>query len=145
MNFENYQDTNLEDCIKLFDKNCPQFFAENERQDYINYLCDKKDSYKIGYSEGDVVAAFGIGVNEELKRARITWIMVCPFAKGQGIGNEMMAYAKEFVLDKKIKIIDISASHISAPFFEKFGAVTTKITHDGWGPNMHKVDMNLTL
>jgi len=28
----------LEDCLKLFDQNCPKYFATNERQDYIAFL-----------------------------------------------------------------------------------------------------------
>jgi hypothetical protein len=37
--------------------------------------------------------------------------------------------------------VKIAASHLSAPFFAKFGAVPLRTTDDGWGPGMHRVDM----
>ena len=36
----------------------------------------------------------------------------------------MMSYAKKMAKDSDMKVIDIAASHLSAPFFEKFGAKT---------------------
>ena len=41
--------------------------------------------------------------------------------------------------------IDIAASHLSAPFFTKFGASTLSETPNGWGQGMHKVDMEIVL
>ncbi len=39
--------------------------------------------------------------------------------------------------------IHISASPKSAPFFAKFGAVEVSTIQDGWGPAMHRVEMQL--
>lgn len=36
-----YSNSYLEDCLKLFDQNCPKYFATNERQDYIAFLQKK--------------------------------------------------------------------------------------------------------
>ncbi len=36
--FCDYSNSHLEDCLKLFDQNCPKYFATNERQDYIAFL-----------------------------------------------------------------------------------------------------------
>jgi hypothetical protein len=41
--------------------------------------------------------------------------------------------------------IDIAASHLSAPFFTRFGAKEVRCTKDGWGAGMHRVDMLLPL
>jgi hypothetical protein len=41
--------------------------------------------------------------------------------------------------------IRIAASHRSAPFFARFGAETVRETPDGWGPGMHRIDMELTV
>jgi hypothetical protein len=37
----------------------------------------------------------------------------------------------------------ISASHKSAPFFAKFGARERDRIPNGWGPGMHRVEMEL--
>ncbi len=129
----------------LFDENCPAYFAENERADYADYLKNKADHYKVAYLGQKLVAAFGIGFGTKESRARITWIMVSPDTHGKGIGAKMMDYAKEYAASQNVKTIDIAASHLSAPFFAKFGATTVKTTEHGWGPDMHRHDMEITL
>ena len=41
--------------------------------------------------------------------------------------------------------IKIAASHLSAPFFAKYGAVELNHIPDGWGEDMHRIDMELNL
>ena len=62
-----------------------------------------------------------------------------------GIGSAMMQRALAQAGDLGLKQIVIAASHLSAPFFVKFGAVVVSETHDGWGPGMHRWDMELHL
>jgi GNAT superfamily N-acetyltransferase len=143
--FEDYQSGCFDQCMGLFDKNCPTFFAENEREDYAGYLQNLAGSYKVIFDEGKLIAAFGLGVDKDSNRARVTWIMVCPDSKGQGVGAKMMAFAKQYAIDHQLKWLDIAASHLSAPFFEKFGAVPLNYIENGWGPDMHRVDMALSL
>ena len=57
----------------------------------------------------------------------------------------MMNYAKKMAVDHNVNVIDIAASHLSAPFFAKFGAMIIKEIKDGWGLNMHRIDMELLL
>jgi hypothetical protein len=42
-------------------------------------------------------------------------------------------------------MLDVAASQHSAPFFARFGARELARTDDGWGPGMHRVDMELPL
>lgn len=145
LEFVDYTCEQLANCLALFDANCPEYFAENERADYMTYLDGTSDLYKVGLSQGRAVAVFGIANDQVQKRARITWIMVCPKSHGQGYGVGMMEYAIKLAADCDAQVIDIAASHLSAPFFEKFGAIRIKTTMDGWGPDMHKVDMEMTI
>ena len=40
-------------CLDIFDANCPEFFAPNERQEYENFLnCDSKGYEVCDESEG---------------------------------------------------------------------------------------------
>jgi len=140
---ENYSKERFEDCLNLFDKNCPTFFAKNEREDYSSYLLNLTDTYKVLISNDKVIAAFGITQIKTSNRCRVTWIMVCPSEKGKGVGTQLMAYVKQFALDTDSTGITIAASHLSAPFFTKFGAKETRYIKDGWGMNMHRVDMEI--
>ena len=141
MNFISYEKSYLEDCLNLFDRNCPQFFAENERADYLAFLEQTPANYQIGVDGGTTVAAFGITIDAQADRGRINWIMVCPDSKGRGIGRSMMRHAARVAQQHGLSVLDIAASQLSAPFFEKFGAKVIRISRDGWGPDMHRVDM----
>ena len=143
--FKDYSKSYFNECLSLFDKNCPQYFATNERNDYINFLETPSKNYKVGFVAKAVTAVFGFDIDTINERARITWIMTDPSAHSKGLGTEMIHYAKKMAREHKLKIIDIAASHLSAPFFAKFGAITTREIKDGWGVNMHRIDMELPL
>ncbi len=143
--FESYEASYFEDCLELFDLNCPSSFAPNERGDFESFLSSPPGCYKLGLSQGKLVAAFGMEIDDRRGRARITWIMVSPNAKGLGAGSKMMHHAKQMLEDQRVDIIDIAASHLSEPFFSKFGATRVGFENDGWGEGMHRVDMELHL
>jgi hypothetical protein len=131
MNFDNYNESNFEACLSLFDKNCPKFFAVNERNDYIHYLKSKPPDYKIIFSNKEIIAAFGFKIDNALNRARLSWIIIAPLSKNNGIGTEIMENIKKIALINKL--------------FTKFGAIEIKIIEDGWGKGMHRVNMKLKL
>ena len=145
LNFTDYNRNHFDDCLALFDLNCPKYFAPNERADYEAYLKTTDDNYKVTYSHDELAAAFGMGINEQNNHAYITWIMVSPNTHGQGVGAQMMNTAIDFAKSKNAVVIDIAASHLSAPFFAKFGAKTVQTTKNGWGEGMHRVDMAIPL
>ena len=145
MKFLNYIDLYFGKCLQLFNENCPEYFAENEREDYIDFLEGSPSGYFIGISDGSVVSAFGLISTREPSRTRLSWILVSPKSKGRGVGVKMMNYARETAFKNGSSAIDIAASHLSASFFTKFGAEELKITQNGWGPDMHRVDMEIKL
>ena len=141
--FQPYQASDYLDCVALFDRNCPDYFAPNEREDYIGFLKSDPHGYQVARLDQRVVAAFGLTVEGAI--GRISWIMVCPDAKGQGVGAAMMQRAKESAQQARVDVVDIAASHLSAPFFAHFGAVEIETFPDGWGKGMHRVDMKLPI
>lgn len=57
----------------------------------------------------------------------------------------MMSLAKKMAKKINMQIIDIAASHLSAPFFATFGAKKVAEIKHGWGLDMHRIDMELPL
>jgi len=143
--FQDYQQQHLASCLDLFDLNCPTFFAENERADYVEFLSQNPVGYFVAEVDSCIVAAFGLIGEANSKRARISWIMITPEFQHQGIGSEMMAFVLDLVIKQNVQILDIAASHLSAPFFKKHGAVELSNSLHGWGPGMHRVDMEIRL
>lgn len=145
MEFLQYNAFYFDRCLELFDENCPKYFAENEKDDYTSFLKGCPLDYFVGVNRGCVISAFGIISTVTTLRTRISWIMVSTQFKGSGVGIKMMDYSKSASLEKGALAIDIAASHLSAPFFAKFGAKELNRTQNGWGTGMDKVNMEIKL
>ena len=143
MKFRPYSPTDRDACIQLIEENTPAFFAPQERADYVAFLDGVPEHYWVLPQEQEIIAAFGLKV--ENARGRIQWIMTSDKTRGTGIGQRMMQLAIQIAKEAAIVHIDIAASQLSAPFFARYGAKETTITPDGWGPGLDRVDMVLTL
>ena len=139
--FRNYASTDQQTCLSLFDANCPEFFAPNERQDYLDFLRSAPIGYEVCELGGSIVAAFGLIRNSE--RTDLNWIMLDPASQGLGIGSAIMQRVLGMANEAGISTIRIAASQKSAPFFARFGAVSTQRTEDGWGRGLDRIDMVL--
>jgi len=135
--FRRYVTSDRERCLEIFDANCPDFFAPNERAEYEAFLDQVLDGYRVCVVDGSVVGAFGM-IDEP--GWHLHWIMVDPEAQGLGIGRTIMTRVSEIGDGRPVSI---GASQKSAPFFARFGARVVETTPDGWGAGMHRVDMEL--
>lgn len=142
--FRCFQATDTECCLAIFDRNCPEFFAPNERADYAAFLARGPEGYEVCSRGDSLIGAVGL-LTGNASRARIEWILLDPCAKGTGVGAAMMHRAIGRARCAGATQIDIAASHLSAPFFAKFGARTTCVLPYGWGAGMHRHDMVLDL
>lgn len=139
-----YLETDQPACLAMFDANCPEFFAPNERDDYLRFLNSTPAGYKVCAVPGRVVGAFGV-FPQDNKSVILNWILLDPDTQGRGVGSKIMARVLAMARSYGAKSVRIAASHKSAPFFEKFGAVTKKTIDHGWGAKMHRVDMEIQL
>lgn len=128
-------------CLELFDANCPDYFAVNERDDYREFLATNGVGYQVCEWDREVVGAYGLF--DEDGALRLNWILIHPRFHGKGIGASIMNRILIEAGRSSIGLVRIAASHKSAPFFAKFGAVRLRVTPDGWGPGMNRVDMEL--
>lgn len=142
--FRPYRDADYKTCIDIFDANCPEFFAPNERQEYGAFLRGLNEGYEVCEQDGCVVGAFGLHGCSETATG-LNWILLDPSVQGVGIGTRIMDRAIDLGRKSGVDLMRISASHKSAPFFERFGAKAVSVTPNGWGPGMHRVEMELQL
>jgi GNAT superfamily N-acetyltransferase len=140
-----YQPEYFEKCLTLFDANCPESFAPNERDDYAEFLNQVPTGYLVSLHEDQVIGAFGLIQENTEDRRRLNWIMIDSSRQGAGFGRAMMEYVLAQSKILNVQFVDIAASHKSAAFFERFGAKGVKYTEHGWGPGMHRLDMELEL
>ena len=130
--------------MSIFDANCPEFFAPNERQDYLAFLAGEPDGYEICKVEERVCGVFGLFAGGQGVK-RLNWILIDPQTQGIGVGSKIMKRVIESGHQSQTRVVKIAASHRSAAFFAKFGAIVISSTKDGWGPGMDRVDMELKL
>lgn len=132
-------------CLALFDANCPEFFAPNERADYECFLNEADGAYRVCLAESEVVGAFGVIARGQPDRVRLNWIMIDSRHQGAGLGRAIMIETTVVAHAAKARVVDIAASHRSAPFFARFGASEVTRTEHGWGPGMHRIDMGMLI
>ena len=144
LHFRPFLLSDREACLAVFDTNCPEFFAPNERRDYERFLAGNPSTYVVCIRNHKIVGAYGFKISSESRRGCISWIMVDASARGNGLGTRMICRVLEAVSSGNTTVIDIAASQKSAPFFARFGAVEINRTLEGWGPGLDRVDMKLT-
>ena len=142
MRFRSWREEDREACLSIFDANCPDFFAPNERGDYATFLDDAPAGYEVCEIAGRVVGACGL-IRHDDGSGSLNWILIDPDTQGSGIGSAMMERVVSLARSSGLASLNIAASHKSAAFFERFGAVVTERIADGWGPGMDRVNMTL--
>ena len=141
--FRSYRPADRSTVIALLDANIPQAFAPNERSAFGRFLDDVGPAYQVATANGEGVAAYLL--RAENGRGRINWLMAHPKAHGQGLGRAMMEAIRNEAHQQGLLTVDIAASQVSEGFYSKFGAKTVLRIQDGWGPGMHRVDMEWTV
>lgn len=142
--FRNYKARDKPACLSLFDENCPEYFAPNERLDFEEFLDKNPATYQLCLKNEVIVGVFGV-FEKELGQSRLEWILLSGKAQGLGLGSIIMEKSQAFAKEQGATLIHIATSHKAFKFFEKKGATIVSETKDGWGPNMHRIDMVLNL
>lgn len=144
ISFRSFLPSDKEDCLRIFDENCPEYFAINEREDYAEFLDSEPQGYEVCFLNGELVGAYGLSGKTQAFHS-LNWILISPKAQGMKIGHEFMSRAIERAKRLNVPQIKIAASHLSAPFFAKYSAVELNYILDGWDKDMHRIDMELNL
>lgn len=77
-----YQKRHRHLCMALFEQNCPQYFAVEERGDYAQFLDSAPENYWLVGGANDCVACYGLTIQGS--DASINWIMVDPTRSSKG-------------------------------------------------------------
>ncbi len=141
--FRPYTEKDADACLAIFDANCPDYFAPNERADFAAFLASHPVGYELCLVNGTPVGAYGLSVQSRV--GTLNWILIAPSAHGAGVGSAIMRRVLKRGEAHDLSCVKIAASHKSRGFFSKFGAQTLTALEDGWGPGMHRVDMEIPM
>ncbi|MBS1773146.1 MAG: GNAT family N-acetyltransferase [Bacteroidetes bacterium] len=153
MNIREYQPSDREPCITIFDSNTPQYFDPTEKEYLQNWLTGKDEgrhSYKNNIAEhfyvlehdGAVVGCGGFYIPEAKPVANMVWGMIHRDYHKHGLGKALFQYRVQQIqkLYPHCSIILDTTQHTYG-FFEKLGFKVTQITNDAYGPGLNRYDM----
>ncbi len=148
-----YLKSDRNECLKLFDLNCPRFFSRNERSSMelwlngqdkgtITYKSSMADFYYVALHNYEVVGCEGFYIVSNQPAARLTWSVINPENQSQGLGTKLVSHCINQIesLFPSYRI-ELDTSQHTFAFFEKFGFQKTQITENGYGPGLHRYDM----
>jgi ribosomal protein S18 acetylase RimI-like enzyme len=136
-------------CLKIFDKNTPEFFAESERSEFEEFLNElvptRYQSYFVIEHGPRIVACGGLFVHEN--QAGLTWGMVARDLHGRGLGRALMQSRLNWLQAHHPHVIEVilDTSQHSSGFFERCGFKVTKRIPNGYQEGLDRVDMRLRL
>lgn len=145
LTFRPYHADDFAACLALFDGNTPEFFAPNERAEFLAFLREIGPwPYLVGEAGGQVVACGGFEVAGET--ASLTFGMVDRARQGQGIGQALTrARLAAIRAAPGVARVAIETSQLSAGFYDRLGFRVTEVTENGFGPGLDRWVMVLDL
>jgi [ribosomal protein S18]-alanine N-acetyltransferase len=159
MTIREYKVQDKEQCIKLFESNCPKFFDKSEHDLFIKWL-DHQTNNEFEYksptytnSEKDVylvielpdegiVACGGFYITREQQEARLAWGMVHADFHKHGLGTVLYNCRKEFIKKEwPNHTITLGTSQHTYPFYERMGMKVVASIKHGYGPDLDRYDL----
>lgn len=131
ISFRFYCADDREACLALFDENCPEYFAPNERADYAEFLDMQPCEYQVCLKADVIVGAFGL-MGAATDWRDLNWILISPNSHGLGLGTQFIRRVVQQAKSAGLTGITIATSHLAEPFFAKHGASRIREIKHGW-------------
>jgi len=141
MDLREYQTSDRDRCLHVFDSNVPDAFHPSERTDFAAFLDGPVGAYFVLDHDGDAVGCGGYAM-ENGDLASITWLMVRKDLHGNGLGRLLVFNAmRKLAAQADPAMVRLSTSPQAAGFFGKQGFRVTEEVADGIAPAMARVEM----
>ena len=142
LQFKNYSMESYDNCIGLFDLNCPEFFAPIEKNDYIEFLNQTKEGYVTIHHDSILIGAYGVHKTSS-ESASQSWTLIHPKYQNQGIGRLIMERVFSYLESNQLDNLFLSTSQQTEAFFLKFGAIRIDYIENGWDEGLHRIEMKI--
>jgi [ribosomal protein S18]-alanine N-acetyltransferase len=159
MTIREYKLKDKQNCIDIFQSNCPKFFDKDELQQFIAWLDHQADPgfpyqsptykntevdayYVIEHPQSGLIACGGFYVLKNKPEARLAWGMVHSDFHNRSYGTALYEHRKTILKEKwpAHKITLLTSQHTNS-FYEKMGLKVLTRQKDGFGPGLDQVDM----
>lgn len=134
--------------LALFAGNVPEYFAESERKDFIEFIDDLPGPYFLMTdADGAPVGCGGYAQEDDRPGvAALCWGMVRRDRHGQGLGDTLLRYRLAMLAaDPVFREVRIETSQFSRGFFQRYDFVQTRQVANGFAPGIDLIAMSLDL
>ncbi len=145
-----YRKEDLHGCVQVLESNLPDYFAEHERDEFIDDLQsrerlseDKQWPYFVLATGSRILGCAGYCVDQQYT-ATLIWGMVTREAHGQGLGQALLNYRVLHMLGK-VRKVALDTTPRSFGFYQKQGFVRTGFVENGYGEGLDKILAQLDL
>lgn len=142
--FREYTPADLPACLEVFTSNIPEFFSEEEREEFIAFVQRSPGGYGVVVNaDGQIVGCGGIARSRTNPQgADLTWGMIHHALHRQGIGR-ILTRERLSLIDAMpdVTVVYLNTSHLTEAFYEKFGFRTVKLIPNGYRVGLHRCDM----
>jgi len=136
-------------CMAIFDSNVPTFFAMEERAEFSEFLRvtnTTENPYLVFTLKGSVIACGGLTIQIERRQASLSWGMVERAFHRKGLGTRLtqdrLTLARRF---PSVDTVALSTTQYSSGFYSQLGFIVAKVTPDGFGAGLDRLDMSLRI
>ena len=157
MKARNFEERDTEACLRIFDGNCPPYFATEERTAFEHWLaCQGKmlknaykntslETYRVIENEGgELLGCGGYYLNLDQTEARFAWGMIRRELHQSGIGTYLaMQRIEEIKANYPLAEITLATSQHTVPFYVQLGFEVLDIIPSGFAPKLDKYEMKL--
>lgn len=148
MKIKAYNPIYKDDVLAIFKLNTPHYFAEEEEDDFKNYLNKELEDYFIIEKEGKIVGCGGLNYGSTDRTvAGLSWGMIHPDFHGQGLGTILAQHRITFVQEhhSEVAIIRVRTSQHTYRFYEKMGFTLEEVTRGYWAKDLDLYDMKMDI
>jgi GNAT superfamily N-acetyltransferase len=140
-----YRPADRDACLRLFHGNVPRYFTPAEEAEYLAFLDALPGPYLVLERAGAVVGAGGHAYDGPATVA-LCWGMVAASLHGTGLGQVLLeARLVAVARDPAVRTVRIATSQHTEGFFARAGFLTVGVQPDGFGPGLHRHDMELAI
>jgi N-acetylglutamate synthase-like GNAT family acetyltransferase len=145
MDLRAYQPADRAACLAVFDSNLPEYFHQQEREEFAAFLDAPRGEYFVLEHDGAVVGCGGYAM-EHADLASLTWLMVRRDLQCNGLGKFLVyAAMRKLSGGADPAMLRLHTTPPAAGFFEKLGFREVERVADGIAPGLDRVEMRKKL
>ncbi len=142
-----FNDIDIDSCVAICAANHPEYIAFPEIEEYREFLTKKPYApapYYVIEVKGAIVACGGVAIAGKV--FHLCWGLVHPSWHRCGLGTKLVQHRLAWARSQPaLEVVEICTTQKTVEFYKRFGFKATKVTKDGFGPDLDRYDMRRSL